>query len=437
MVLLLAFLLTPAATGDGSAPDSAGQRPPVMVVFTSGDPLAIHDVVALRNAQIPVQATEHPSPLVRGNEVFGFPQDVRDRLPEEVAVAITPLLDAFVGYHSTSLQALGSLSHASLYEARGQLLAATLAFEEWVDGRQWPVVIDASPILLLDLAGQDSAYESSAAFQIDIGGNDVYRNRAGGGGVFINTLCPFAEEDLVNDPGRTIPVGFLADFGGDDAYVSGYDCGTNGGGFQGSGFLYDAEGDDVYESGQGGVNGGGFLGGFGYLHDAGGNDVYAARPEHTTYGYGANGAGSLGGIGTLIDEGGHDAYEAGQEGANGGGYAAGIGTLVDAWGDDHYIAGSLGTNGAGFSGWGWLWDGAGNDTYVSSQPWGNSNGDGEGVAPASGARLACLYDGAGTDWYDDNHGTAGWDLTVHPKSFLGSQYDDEHGTQGDCPATDA
>jgi hypothetical protein len=356
-------------------------------------------------------------------------------LEPSVQAGLARVFSAFLAFDAATRAYLDGAGVDAVFAARLQLLDATLAFGRSTAATPVPLVLDAAPAFTLDLQGIDSTYVSDAALSLDVEGNDVYLNRAGGGGAYVNTNCPVLEMQLPRQAGRLLPAGFLADFAGDDRYVSGYDCGTNGGGLQGAGFLYDAGGNDHYSAGQGGVNGGAYLGGVGYLQDEGeGDDVYEARPEHSVYGYGANGAGSLGGYGALADDGGNDQYLAGQEGANGGGYALGVGSLVDAWGDDLYRAGALGTNGAAYLGNGLLWDRAGNDSYLITQDFGNTNGDLATLLNMDQPMFsACLYDGNGHDWYDDFTGNPGWDLTVHPKGSGGSQYDDVGAAAGDCP----
>lgn len=133
-------------------------------------------------------------------------------------------------------------------QARIALLQATLDLRDAASATDPPpLFVDAPPAFTLDLSGTDSTYPADAAVQIDVDGDDLYRNKAGGGGVHTPQVCPILDADLPRQAGRAIVAGYLADLGGDDRYVSGYDCGTNGGGQQGAGFLYDADGTDWYD----------------------------------------------------------------------------------------------------------------------------------------------------------------------------------------------
>jgi len=430
----------------GSALPAHADRPPLQTAGTvpTGDAMSTLEALTARQAghEVPFQSTATPADLLAAANELLDRTGARDAdalaslatLDASTAAALGRVFTAFLAFDAATRAYVDGAGIDAVFAARLQLLDATLAFGQAFQSATPPLVLDAAPAFTLDLSGVDSTYLADAAVSIDVGGDDHYLNRAGGGGTYANTNCPVLEIQLPRQAGRLLPTGFLADLEGNDDYVSGYDCGTNGGGLQGAGFLYDAAGNDHYQAGQGGVNGGGYLGGIGFLHDESGDDVFEATPEHSTYGYGANGAGSLGGYGMLVDNGGHDAYLAGQEGANGGGYALGVGSLVDAWGNDRYQAGALGTNGAAYLGNGLLWDGGGDDSYVVTQEWGNGNGHLETLLGSVGKEFsACLYDADGHDWYDDLQGNQGWDLTVNPKGLNGSQFDDAVGSLGTCP----
>lgn len=178
-------------------------------------------------------------------------------------------------------------------------------------------------ILCLDPDGVDSIWTANCLLTVDVGGDDVYLNNAGGSGVGgcsgIASVVPGAAA--------------LVDLAGDDRYVSERDCAVNGGGAVGSGFLLDASGNDVYAAGSTGTNGGAVLG-TGLLVDLSGDDRYEAR------GTGTNG-GSVTGAALLLDLAGDDAYVAGSQGVNGGAWGLGTGFLVDLGGTDAYEARDL------------------------------------------------------------------------------------------------
>ncbi len=259
-----------------------------------------------------------------------------------------------------------------------------------------------------------NVYREDAALILDLGGDDVYLNNAGG-----------------TRPG--IPVAMVIDWGGNDLYLTKEDF-SQGAGVLGGGFLFDLSGDDVFES-LDGSQGAGFFGmgllyhgegkalfkartysqgvgemgagiiwngdgdtrylcsangqglglfrGLGMLMDEKGNDYYrlgglepdfrdpgkstvsmgqgfgrGIRPEQENYGV-------SGGIGMLIDGEGNDIYDADYF-AQGASYYYGTGILADLSGDDRYIAGRY-AQGAGIhSSVGILADRSGNDFYYSS-----------------------------------------------------------------------
>lgn len=196
-------------------------------------------------------------------------------------------------------------------------------------------------------------YRGGAAIIIDVGGDDSYREDAGG-----------ALRDL--------PVSVIIDLAGDDDYRCG--AHSQGAGFMGVGVLADLEGDDTYAAGD--FSQGSGLFGVGVLLDRSGNDTYLG--DTCTQGSGAFG------IGVHRDEGGNDAFRAALF-SQGFGFVGGLGLLHDAGGNDTYFAGGKYTDeiryfdhylslsqGFGF-GWrpdasggvGMLVDEAGNDVYVS------------------------------------------------------------------------
>jgi hypothetical protein len=241
-----------------------------------------------------------------------------------------------------------------------------------------PPGISVPPVLAIDPAGEDNLYTESYLFVLDVGGNDVYQNNAGGG-VGTNSLIDLAGTDEYGD--RDGP---------------GQDSGKNGGGYYGSGLLIDAKGDDVYTAGRYATNGG-----------------------------------AGGGTGLLVDGAGSDIYSAGNDFTNGGA-GSGVGGLVDASGDDTYVAGDTGTNGGGSTGGsGSLTDLSGDDSYTSYAPPGTDVQLTDGVAlpgtnGVNGAGIlgvGRLYDGCGNDEYLDGDGGTGTDKTVVPKGILGAQID--------------
>lgn len=184
---------------------------------------------------------------------------------------------------------------------------------------------------------------------IALGGDDVYRNNAGGA---------FLSESSPNSM-----VALAMDFNGHDRYEEpskDYSLqAVQGASVQGVGILYDRRGDDRYGAGQM-AQGFGSMFGVGLLIDGDGDDRYAAVSR-------AQGAADANGLGLLVDQAGADRYtlsathpnvSAGQ-GSSGG--AAGIGILVDNSGPDRYTGGAQGNGSAG--GIGILLDRQGADQY--------------------------------------------------------------------------
>ena len=259
-----------------------------------------------------------------------------------------------------------------------------------------------------------NVYREDAALILDLGGDDLYLNNAGGTrpGMPVALVIDWEGNDRYlsrenfSQGAGLLGGGFLIDMGGDDTFVS-LD-GSQGGGFWGIGLLYHGEGSSTYTGrtycqgvGQMGIGllidqkgddryqcsfsgqGLGLFGGVGILIDQGGNDFYQLGglnpdfrdPSKATvsmgqgFGHGIRAdrgiQGVPGGIGVLIDEGGNDTYIADYF-AQGASYYYGLGILDDRDGDDQYISGRY-AQGAGIhSSVGVLIDRKGNDFYYAS-----------------------------------------------------------------------
>ncbi|PSG96598.1 hypothetical protein BRD56_09600 [Thermoplasmatales archaeon SW_10_69_26] len=188
---------------------------------------------------------------------------------------------------------------------------------------------------------------------VDTGGDDRYeaqRGEGANGGVLEST--------------DTTPAGFLVDRVGQDTYHAPIYA-TNGGAFFGGfGFLYDGgDADETYTTCKYGVNGAAIYG-QGYLADAGGDDAYITGRNclFAPTGQTTNG-GSQGDSGFLFDGGGNDRYVGGGLSNGAGAFGRAIGSLVDVAGNDTY-EGSSWSNGGGYGrALGFLVDGAGDDGY--------------------------------------------------------------------------
>lgn len=216
------------------------------------------------------------------------------------------------------------------------------------------------PVLAIGSTCADSYCAPATDFilLIDLGGNDVYCNNAGG-----------------NDPtcaGFTAAA--LIDLGGSDFYTPACTTGVNGGGSLGAGLLLDVSGSDSY---------------------------FASSIA-------ANGGAALNGVGLLVDGAGDDLYTAGSGGTNGGAWFAGIGGIVDGVGDDTFSADSSGVNGgSGECSMAFLLDGQGNDVRLGN--WDGVNGGADDSASPICTLFeptALLIDLVGDDQYTASGGQA-------------------------------
>lgn len=274
--------------------------------------------------------------------------------------------------------------------------------------------VQIPPALSIDLGTGASTYTQDYALLFDAGGDDAYRNNAGG-----NSLDGGAGWF---GPGNgcavetTRAAAALVDLGGDDRYgdaTSPRGCGVTGGGILGLGFLFDAAGQDRYDASDVGTNGGGYFDGIGFLVDGEGDDAYTAGWSGTNGGGGSESLTTTA-SGLLLDQAGNDHYAAGSRGTNGGGYLLGRGALLDERGDDVYRGADRGSNGGGFVGVGLLVDGAGDDAYAAS---GRGTNGGADFGSAS-----LLLDAEGVDTYADDFYVC-TDCTVLVKGLAGFQAD--------------
>ncbi len=263
-----------------------------------------------------------------------------------------------------------------------------------------------------------NVYADDAALILDLGGDDVYLNNAGG-----------------TRPG--MPVALLIDFGGKNRYISKENF-SQGAGVLGGGFLIDL-GKGATFSSLDGSQGAGFWG-IGFLYHGDGDGVYSARKFSQGTGqmgiglilngngdnryfcsYGGQGLGLFGGAGVLLDEGGKDFYELGGlepdfrdpekstvslgQGFGHGvrtaketsGVPGGIGVLIDEAGDDTYIADYFSQGASYYYGAGILNDRDGDDQYISGR-----YSQGAGIHSSVGI----LEDEKGNDFYYASFGVA-------------------------------
>lgn len=293
------------------------------------------------------------------------------------------------------------------------------------------------PVLAMDLVGIDTLYADDVALILDVGGNDLYDNNAGGslialgGGNFIpvtgdpssygpsqcvtpTTPCTrvvvggdFEDAELV------FSAALVLDLAGDDTYglprAPWHDArctsepvvrkvAIQGAGAGGPGLLFDLAGDNVFRA-KTIAQGTGHVGGVGVMYLGPGNDRLEAVRM-------AQGSGLFFGLGLLVNEGGDDVY-VGR--APEGGVFNTDGSFCDA--EPRYLHGSgfaRVTGGAsGFAGA--LLDRAGNDLYV-----GDTKGGGFGEV----ASVGIFVDEAGDDQYFAVKGSLGF-ASGHPSTSGG------------------
>lgn len=282
-----------------------------------------------------------------------------------------------------------------------------------------PPAIDLEPVLAVDNVGVDTEYRLDYALTIDVGGNDLYRNNAGGSLIAIGD-GPFftimGDRSTWQHP--IVPLGP----GGPKVVV--------GGAFEDAELIVsatlalDLAGDDTY-----GVRGppitdarctsdplvtrvviqGTGAGGPGMLFDLGGaNDLNAKSI--------AQGAGHVGGVGVLYLGEGPDDLEAVRL-AQGSGLFFGVGLVINEGGDDRYLgrspAGGLFNTDQGFC----------DDVprYFHGSGFGRVTGGALGFAGA-------LYDHAGNDRYEVQKKSLGFGETGSIGLFYDAEGDDEYVT---------
>jgi hypothetical protein len=283
-----------------------------------------------------------------------------------------------------------------------------------------PILYEAmTPIGKVIVGGPGpNVYTEDAALILDLDGDDLYLNNAGG-----------------TRPG--MPVALVIDWGGDNHYISKENF-SQGAGVLGGGFLIDLGGNATFIS-LDGSQGAGFWG-IGFLYHDDGKGVFTAREfcqgtgqmgvglivnrkgdDRYLCSYGGQGLGLFGGSGILIDEAGNDFYYLGGlepdfrdplkstmsmgQGFGQGvrpeedkdGVPGGIGMLIDEEGDDSYIADYFAQGASYYYGLGILNDMAGNDQYISGR-----YSQGAGIHSSVGV----LIDQKGNDFYHSSVGVA-------------------------------
>lgn len=237
-----------------------------------------------------------------------------------------------------------------------------------VPAAAWPATPVADPLGLVEIGslGND-VYLDDRRLQIEPGGDDEWRNNAGGA---------FVESGVdLSPPGFEPVLGAVAlgwDMGGNDLYYTLRE-GGQGSGIFGVGILLEDAGDDSYSCGlscQGSA-----VAGVGVLHDQDGSDDYYVRIRGQAY------AGNHG-IALALEDSGNDAYYAGSGQAY---VSAADAYLRDLDGIDVYTAGTTnGIMGRSFDGRAYFRDfGGDTDSYAyvgqNNHIW--TNGLGPDVMP--------------------------------------------------------
>jgi hypothetical protein len=283
-----------------------------------------------------------------------------------------------------------------------------------------PVLYEAmTPIGKVIVGGPGSnVYTEDAALILDLGGDDLYLNNAGG-----------------TRPG--MPVALVIDWGGNNRYIS-KEKFSQGAGVLGGGFLIDLGESATFVS-LDGSQGAGFWG-IGVLYRGDGEGTFTARRFSQGAGqmgiglmanrrgdsrylcsHDGQGLGLFGGAGILIDEGGNDFYQLGglepdfrdasrstvsmgqgfgkgvRPDKDSNGVPGGIGMLIDEMGDDTRVADYFAQGASYYYGFGILNDMAGDDQYISGR-----YSQGAGIHSSVGV----LLDGKGNDFYYASFGVA-------------------------------
>lgn len=263
-------------------------------------------------------------------------------------------------------------------------------------------------------------HRDDAAILLDLGGDDVYTQNAGGARGGAALLVDFAGDDAyeatqpwTQGAGR-LGVGCLVDVKGRDRYYA--IRWAQGAALLGASLLADLDGDDAYRAEE--YAQGAALWGIAILDDTAGNDRYEGRLL-------CQGVGMPGGAAALVDRAGADRYYAkGKSPTNYGdagifdawsqgcgvGFrqlqSGGAGFLLDLAGDDEYEAANFSQGGGYYFGAGLFSDVAGHDRFTGSR-----YNQGFSAHQAAGF----FEDRAGNDVYDTRHGVAqglAWDLCV-------------------------
>lgn len=291
---------------------------------------------------VPVQLANHelPSEALAGlAKAVGFQLSEEDRaearqfdtLPAHQARALARFVDAFTAMEIAATVALASNPTAPDW---GKTLSARHIFIESIidltEAFPEPVPMTATTsgdyhLYNLNLGYTNDLYVDNYVLSLDLGGDDEYRNNAGG--------------NWLGNCGFPTTAAAAVDLDGSDIYSPAYKhhpqdihayadhCGKNGGSEGGVGFLLDHGGSNRFGSYQSrGVNGGAATAGsLGSLFSIGSNaDSFQAGSEAT------NGGAINGGVGLMLVSGyGQNTIRGAYQGTNGGALNGGVGMMID------------------------------------------------------------------------------------------------------------
>lgn len=245
---------------------------------------------------------------------------------------------------------------------------------------------------------------------VDFSGDDVYRGSdfAFGSGVFgINFLIDLAGNDTYSTGDYSLGfgsfgLGVLFDAAGSDIYsVNNFGLGAAAFGY---GFLIDNQGSDIYKSNSF-SQGFGFTKGLGVLAEFAGDDLYVSSisgngNSDSAYFNQGSAVGlkhiASGGIGFLLDFAGDDEYK-GKYLSQGASERYSLGMVFDYSGDDVYNSLENSQGFGNFAGLGFLRDYKGKDAY---------NADFSSMGTGTNYSFGCLSDESGKDKYSQLKPTA-------------------------------
>ncbi|MBT7787451.1 MAG: hypothetical protein HN757_01075 [Calditrichaeota bacterium] len=290
----------------------------------------------------------------------------------------------------------------------------------------------------------NDTHSENIGLLIDLGGNELYTNNAGGSVGSVAVVIDHNGNDVYNSDSRYVQgfgclgVGYLVDLEGNDRYTAKHF--SQGGGIMGVGCLWDNWGNDEY-SGHGFTQGAAMFG-LGALLDNSGDDKY----DCATLGQG--GATTLG-LGICSDLSGDDEYllnvTKGKDNMGSAGYGqggalsfrhnpwnkkltayGGVGFLIDGNGDDSYhTKGWCDQGGSYIMSLGALYDGGGNDKYIAN------TGQGSGIHITN----AILIDKSGNDNYQGGFRTGASGSDRSPGILIDYSGDDTYTSKSSCYGT--